>query len=487
MEIKKSDLKYILSVLDQTGIVAYTDEFGNYKYVNKKWCETTGIPQEEAVGKNVGAMIEGSGVMLALRTGRTLSGQMFLRTAYKKDISVIMRYQPVFSEGHDISGCFITSIFENLDEAQSFSASLENMLEEFDYLKSNGRNTGGAKYTTASIIGESRAIKELKEQIYIAGASNAACLIEGETGTGKELVAHAIHNASTRSIFPFVRVNCSAIPENLMESEFFGYEEGSFTGGLKGGRAGKFEKAHLGSMFLDEVNAMSLSMQPKLLRALQEKEIERIGGTESIPVNVRVIAASNMPLELLVEEASFRRDLFYRLNIMTIKIPPLRERKDDILPLVRSFIAKYNAETLRSVREISEEAVEYLMEYDWPGNVRELQNVIERAMASTWEDRLELKDFKKFNPDYNAFGYMRREKKSPNIPDVNEADAADDEKNAENTGNILSLSEQKAESEKAAILKALDACSGNKAKTARMLNISRTLLYKKLDKYNISC
>ncbi len=202
-----------------------------------------------------------------------------------------------------------------------------------------------------------------------------------------------------RSAFPFVRVNCSAIPENLMESEFFGYEEGSFTGGLKGGKAGKFEKAHLGSMFLDEVNAMSLSMQPKLLRALQEKEIERIGGTESIPVNVRVIAASNMPLDMLVEEGKFRRDLFYRLNIMTIKIPPLRERKEDILPLVRSFIGRYNGETLRNVRGISEEAVEYLMNYDWPGNVRELQNVIERTMASTWDEWLELKDFKKFNPD----------------------------------------------------------------------------------------
>lgn len=493
MERKKSEIKFILSVLDQAGIMAYTDEFGNYKYVNKKWCDATGISEEEAVGNNVESLIEGSGVMLALRTGRVISGEMFIRTAYKKDISAIMRYQPVFSGKNNVSGCFISSIFDNLDEAQTFSASLDQMLEEFDYLKNNERHPGGAKYTTDSIIGESRAIQDLKEQIYIAGASNASCLIEGETGTGKELVAHAIHNASMRSAFPFVRVNCSAIPENLMESEFFGYEEGSFTGGLKGGKAGKFEKAHLGSMFLDEVNAMSLSMQPKLLRALQEKEIERIGGTESIPVNVRVIAASNMPLEMLVEEGKFRRDLFYRLNIMTIKIPPLRERKEDILPLVRSFIGRYNGETLRNVREISEEAVEYLMNYDWPGNVRELQNVIERTMASTWNECLELKDFKKFNPDYNAFSRLKRNTYTYRMNEnINENTSVAEmteksTKTADNETAGMSLSEQKADSEKRAIINALEACGGNKAKTARMLNISRTLLYKKLEKYSISC
>lgn len=477
-EIKQKD--FILSVLDQAGIMAYTDEFGNYLYVNKKWEKVTGISAEEAIGSNVEALMEGSGVMLCLRTGRVITGEMFIRTAYMSDVSSILRYQPIHGDDGNICGCFVTSIFENLDEAQNFSSNLDQMLEEFEYLKNIDPKSGGAKYTTSSIIGESKAIRDLKELIYIAGASNASCLIEGETGTGKELVAHAIHNSSARRPFPFVRVNCSAIPENLMESEFFGYEEGSFTGGIKGGRAGKFEKAHLGSMFLDEVNAMSLSMQPKFLRALQEKEIERIGGTKSIPVNVRVIAASNMPLEMLVREGRFRQDLLFRLNIMTIKIPPLRERKEDILPLVSSFISKYNAENLRNVTGISGDAIDYLLEYDWPGNVRELQNVIERTMAVTWDEKLKLEHFKKFNPDYNAFSRIERSVTDPLHNSTEKTDNRSEIKGG------LSLSAHKAESEKQAIMEAMKAAGGNKAKAARMLNISRTLLYKKLDKYGLS-
>ncbi|MGN1350287.1 MAG: sigma-54 interaction domain-containing protein [Anaerovoracaceae bacterium] len=472
------DLEGILEVLNHAGIVAYTDQFGNYQYVNSQWEKSTGIPAKEAIGKNVEALMEGSGVMLALRTGRVITGEMFIRTSYRKNVSAIMRYQPVVDKKKNITGCLIWSIFDTLDEAQNFCASLEQMLEEFEYLKEHGSERKSAKYTVESIIGESQAMKDMKEQIYIAGASNAACLIEGETGTGKELVAHAVHNVSLRNAFPFVRVNCSAIPENLMESEFFGYEEGSFTGGLKGGKAGKFEKAHLGSMFLDEVNAMSMSMQPKLLRALQEKEIERIGGTESIPVDVRIIAASNMPLKKLSEQGIFRKDLYYRLNIMNIKIPPLRERKEDILPLVQSFIAKYNAETLRNVKGISEEAVAYLMEHDWPGNVRELQNVIERTMASTWDETLELEHFKKFNPDYDAFGNYEKQRQL--------SDEKNDCSQPASSGGAATLSEQKAESEKQAIIKALRDAGGNKTKAAGLLKISRTLLYKKLEKYSIS-
>ncbi len=495
--------KSLLKALDQGGIVALVDQYGNYIYVNRRWEEDTGMTSDQVLGKNVEDVVSGSAAMLSLRTGRVISGEMFLRSEAGRELSSIMKYQPVFDEEKNVSGCLITSLFSRLEEAQDFSKKLDQILEEFQYLKSPERGSSGAKYSVQSIIGDSPGMRDVREQIYIAGATAASCLIEGETGTGKELVAHAIHNVSMRKIFPFVKVNCSAIPENLMESEFFGYEEGSFTGGVKGGKAGKFEKAHLGSMFLDEINAMSLKMQPKLLRALQEKEIERVGGTESIPVNVRVLSASNMPLDYLVEQGVFRRDLFYRLNIITVKIPPLRRRKEDILPLTQSFIKRYNSELCRNVSGISDGALQYLTEYDWPGNVRELQNVIERVMASTWEDRLDVEVFRRFSPHLSAAQRTAvpsapaalEEKpetavktKSVRTPaEESTAQAGESLRDADASAEILSLSRQKEASEKEAILRALQISGMNKSKAARMLNISRTLLYKKLEKYDITC
>ena len=495
--------KSLLKALDQGGIVALLDQYGNYIYVNRRWEEDTGMTSDQVLGKNVEDVVSGSAAMLSLRTGRVISGEMFLRSKAGRELSSIMKYQPVFDEEKNVSGCLITSLFSRLEEAQDFSKKLDQILEEFQYLKSPERGSSGAKYSVQSIIGDSPGMRDVREQIYIAGATAASCLIEGETGTGKELVAHAIHNVSMRKIFPFVKVNCSAIPENLMESEFFGYEEGSFTGGVKGGKAGKFEKAHLGSMFLDEINAMSLKMQPKLLRALQEKEIERVGGTESIPVNVRVLSASNMPLDYLVEQGVFRRDLFYRLNIITVKIPPLRRRKEDILPLTQSFIKRYNSELCRNVSGISDGALQYLTEYDWPGNVRELQNVIERVMASTWEDRLDVEVFRRFSPHLSAAQRTAipsapaalEEKpetavktKSVRTPaEESTAQAGESLRDADASTEILSLSRQKEASEKEAILRALQISGMNKSKAARMLNISRTLLYKKLEKYDITC
>lgn len=495
--------KSLLKALDQGGIVALVDQYGNYIYVNRRWEEDTGMTSDQVLGKNVEDVVSGSAAMLSLRTGRVILGEMFLRSKAGRELSSIMKYQPVFDEEKNVSGCLITSLFSRLEEAQDFSKKLDQILEEFQYLKSPERGSSGAKYSVQSIIGDSPGMRDVREQIYIAGATAASCLIEGETGTGKELVAHAIHNVSMRKIFPFVKVNCSAIPENLMESEFFGYEEGSFTGGVKGGKAGKFEKAHLGSMFLDEINAMSLKMQPKLLRALQEKEIERVGGTESIPVNVRVLSASNMPLDYLVEQGVFRRDLFYRLNIITVKIPPLRRRKEDILPLTQSFIKRYNSELCRNVSGISDGALQYLTEYDWPGNVRELQNVIERVMASTWEDRLDVEVFRRFSPHLSAAQRTAipsapaalEEKpetavktKSVRTPaEESTAQAGESLRDADASAEILPLSRQKEASEKEAILRALQISGMNKSKAARMLNISRTLLYKKLEKYDIIC
>jgi len=239
-----------------------------------------------------------------------------------------------------------------------------------------------AKYTFDDIIANDQGMIASLEKAKQAAVTPATVLLRGESGTGKELFAHAIHNLSNRKYNQFVRVNCAAISESLLESELFGYEEGAFTGARKGGKIGLFEEAHGGTIFLDEIAEIPISTQAKLLRVLQEKEIVRVGGTKPININVRVIAATNISLENAIESGTFREDLYYRLNVIPIRIPPLRKRKKDIYPLVLYIISKYNQEYGRKVDDISQEALEKMMSYDWPGNVRELQNYISRAMVN---------------------------------------------------------------------------------------------------------
>ena len=475
-------------ILDQTDIVAYVDHRGVYQYVNSLWQKRTGVAYPDAVGRKITELIRGSEAMSAMKTGRIVSGMMYYTVASGKKFSAAVKYRPVRDREGRICGCTAESIFDTVEEAAYFTKELQKRTEKTERLKSD-RVSHSTKYTVEDIIGVSRATEKMREQIYIAAGTGATVLIEGETGTGKELVAHAIHDLSGRSSFPFVRVNCSAIPESLMESEFFGYEEGSFTGGLKGGREGKFEAANHGSLFLDEINAMNITMQPKLLRALQEKEIERIGGTESIPVDDRIIAASNAPLAELVEKGRFRQDLYYRLNIIHIVIPPLRARREDIRVLSEHFLKRYSRELNRDIHGITGEAAEYLSRRKWPGNIRELQNNIERAVIACTGDCLELKDF-------TAFGYQNPDQ-GDRTEEITGWRGSDRQKLSEEShlslsgqthGNgtaQVSLSEVKALSEREAILRALDECNGNKSKTAEKLKISRTLLYRKIRKYGI--
>jgi Nif-specific regulatory protein len=241
------------------------------------------------------------------------------------------------------------------------------------------RNELEKKYRINSIIGNSNKMREVFQMITQVSRSNATVLIRGESGTGKELVANAIHYNSLRAQSPFVKINCAAIPSNLIESELFGHEKGSFTGAIKM-KKGKFELAHKGTIFLDEIGSVDLDVQVRLLRVLQEKEIERVGGYETIKTDVRVIAATNKNLEKAVDEGSFRGDLYYRLNVFPIYIPPLRERKTDILLLADHFLEKYAKENDKEISRLSTPAIDMLMRYHWPGNVRELENCIERAV-----------------------------------------------------------------------------------------------------------
>ena len=239
------------------------------------------------------------------------------------------------------------------------------------------------------IVGVSDAILEVREQLKMVAPTDTTVLVEGETGTGKELVAHAIHRLSSRSSRPFVKLNCAAIPASLLESELFGHEKGAFTGAWMR-RAGRFETAHGGTLFLDEIGDMPLELQAKLLRVLQEHEFERLGSTSTVKVDVRVVAATNQDLARLVDEKKFRADLFYRLNVFPISVPPLRHRVKDIPLLVEHFIGMLTQRMNKRITAVPADAIEALIRYQWPGNIRELQNVIERSLVRTRGDVLQL-------------------------------------------------------------------------------------------------
>ncbi|HMN49374.1 MAG TPA: sigma-54 dependent transcriptional regulator [Ignavibacteriaceae bacterium] len=303
-----------------------------------------------------------------------------------------------------------------------------------------------------NLIGESFQMKKIYELVHTVARTDTTVLIRGESGTGKELVAKAIHINSSRKYFPIVPVNCGALAESILESELFGHEKGSFTG-AQFKRKGKFEMADRGTIFLDEIGSISLKMQIELLRVIETKQFSRVGGNELIKSDFRVITATNEPLEELVKAGKFREDLYYRLNVFTIIIPPLRERRDDIPLLVNFFIKKFSTVMNKKTKSVSKEAMDFLMNYDWPGNVRELENAIERAMVVGKTDIITVDDLP-FHVAGNNFGF-------------------------DNDDKSLSAMERKY------ILKILNENSWNISKTAQILEIDRVTLYNKINKYNL--
>jgi transcriptional regulator with PAS, ATPase and Fis domain len=345
---------------------------------------------------------------------------------------------------------------------------INRLLNELDQAKAIIRNLE-AKYTFDDIRGKSPIIQNAIEKARMAAATPATVILRGESGTGKELFAHAIHNASNRKYNRFIRVNCAAIAESLLESELFGYEEGAFTGASKGGKQGLFEQANGGTLFLDEIGEVNMSTQAKLLRVLQEKEITRVGGSTTIPVDVRILSATNLDLERAVKEGAFRQDLYYRLNVVPISIPPLRERKEDLDELLGYLVSKYNQEYGRSVESISPKAMLMIRAYDWPGNIRELENFIGRTMINM----------------KMAETVVRPE----HLPNLEEMKQTKEQVLLEAYDGLLpslSLKSVTDHVEKTHIERVLALNEGNREQTARDLGISLRSLYYKMKKNHIS-
>jgi two-component system nitrogen regulation response regulator NtrX len=311
------------------------------------------------------------------------------------------------------------------------------------------------------ITGNGDAIKKLKEQLKIVAPTNAWVLISGENGTGKELVAHTIHRQSKRNNKPMVEVNCAAIPEELIESELFGHEKGAFTG-AGAMKKGKFDLAHEGTLFLDEIGDMSLKAQSKTLRILQEQKFERVGGSRTIQVDVRVIAATNKDLEAEIEKRTFRDDLYFRLNVIPMKVPPLRERVEDVAELVEEFLKEISLETNLDKKKFSNEATELLKKYHWPGNVRELKNLVERLVIMTPGEEIQAKDIP---PPFNQTSEIKDEFESSIMHD--------------------SFKEAKTKFEKAYIAGKLREFNGNISQTAEAIGIERSNLHKKIKAYGL--
>ncbi|KJE26521.1 sensory box protein [Geobacillus kaustophilus] len=453
-----TDLKEVRMMLEaiihsSEEAISVVDENGNGILINPAYTRLTGLTEEDVIGKPATADIaEGESMhMQVLKTRRPVRGARMKVGPKNRD--VIVNVAPIIVDGV-LKGS--VGVIHDVSEIQRLTAELNRARQIIRTLE--------AKYSFADIVGESEEMKVAIEQAKLAAKTPATILLRGESGTGKELFAHAIHNASDRKYNKFIRVNCAAIPETLLESELFGYEEGAFSGARRGGKRGLFEEANNGSIFLDEIGELSASTQAKLLRVLQEREIVRVGGTKPIPINVRVIAATNVNLEKAIAEGAFREDLYYRLNRMPIYIPPLRARKEDIPALCRHLIQKLNQDYGRNVEGVTDEAMARLLAYDWPGNVRELENVLGRAMI-----------FMKFHEVMIDAAHL------PPLASPSSAPAPRLEMEEE----LRPLGEMVSRYEASLIEQALRRHRGNKTAAARALGISVRNLYYKLEKYGL--
>ncbi len=438
-----------------TGLMVI-DKKGNVVYMNDQCADYIKSDREKCIGKYVTEVFPPSNMQ------KLLKGQnKFNIDFYFAEGRMSLSCQVQLRKDGEIVGVLEYDMIQDLDVLddllEKYAAALK---DEMAYFREQVRNFKSTKYSIHNILGSSQKTQELKYQIELAAASNSTVLIYGETGTGKELVAHSIHNLSSKAFNNFVKINSAGMAESLIESELFGYEEGAFTGAKKGGKKGKFLQADQGTLFIDEVNQMPMSLQPKLLRALQEGEIAPVGSEEDINVNVRVVAASNEDLRALAAKGQFREDLYYRLNVFPINVPPLRERLEDIPELVETKVKELNRELGKDIQEVHPSVYEKLYAYDWPGNIRELYNQVEAAMNYAQGDVLRPEHFN-----------WRVDSSRINLEELKRFDNP--------------IETIKKEAERKLINEVLMRFDYNKSKAAEYLKISRPLLYQKMKRLGI--
>ena len=441
LNLALDNIEFGTLVVDAEGIVTF---------YSKSYERFLGIPRAQVLGQHVAEVIENTRMHIVLQTGEPEIG-------WKQKIkgqNMVVQRVPIRDEAGRILGAVGQVMFRDVTEITELAQKLNLLESKIEHYERELEHLRSSKYTFDHIIGATHAIEETKRLAMKAAEGNSTVLLLGESGVGKELFAHAIHHASARRSKAFVRVNCSSIPRELMESELFGYEAGAFTGAGRKGKPGKFELAHQGSIFFDEIGEMPLEMQAKLLRVLQEKEVERVGGTKTMGVDFRLIAATNADPETLVKEGRLRRDLFYRLNVVPIRVPPLRELREDIPAIARHLMMRLREEQGIRPQAISGEVLELFQRYDWPGNIRELTNVLERASYAAEGPEIQIQHLPLFLRQVPAGRAGAR--RSSNLREV-----------------LM-------EAERDAVVQAVKMANGNKAKAAKLLGIHRTGLYQKL-------
>ncbi|PGT19544.1 sigma 54-interacting transcriptional regulator [Bacillus cereus] len=443
------------------------NEQGIVNFLSGSYAQFLGIDDpKEAIGKHCTEVVENTRMHIIVKTGQVEIGHI-QRISNR---NIIATRIPIVKEGK-IIGAIGKIMFHDIQQFKALGDQISAMESKLSYYQTELQRLQEGRLSFQSIIGESMKMKEVKTMALKVSKSRSTVLIRGESGTGKELFAHAVHRASPRASDSFIRLNCAAIPRDLLEAELFGYEEGAFTGAKKGGKPGKIELAHKGTLFLDEIGDMSLDMQVKLLRVLQEKEIERIGGTKIQKIDVRFIAATHRNLRDMVQRGEFREDLYYRLNVFAIDIPPLRERKEDMIHITEFLIQKLNGELGSNVLSLDERVWDIFMEHNWPGNIRELENVLERAMNVIEGMIIQV---------HHLPVYLRKKDLEEELyPEIY---AIDEEQNEMS----YSLQEEVEAAEKRAIRRALEKTVGNIKEAAELLGIHRASLYRKIERYGIS-